>query len=352
MTRILVDICHPAHAHFFRVPIQIWIHQGHVVTVTSRNKDVAIEILDTLNIPHRSLGNPGRGPVGLAIELIRRNALLSTHIRRTRTDIATALGGTFAAQSAYLTRIPSVIFYDTEIASLQNRITYPLATRVVVPNCYDGWTPKDKTVRYQGYHELSYLHPSSFIPDRDIALEAGLDPARPTYLIRVVSWTANHDIGDHGMSLELLEAAIAQLSQAGKVIISSEATLPNRLDPLLYRGPATHLHHLMAFCAGYFGESATMASECAVLGVPAVYIAHSRRGYTDEQEAKYGLVRNVRSLDANALQAGIDWLLAHSAADCHPARQMLLTDSENVADFVAHQVLDAVSDRARERSKH
>jgi len=40
----------------------------------------------------------------------------------------------------------------------------------------------------------------------------------------------------------------------------------------------------MAYCRAFIGESATMASEAAVLGVPAVYAAETGRSYTDEQE--------------------------------------------------------------------
>ncbi|MBD9436881.1 DUF354 domain-containing protein [Pseudoxanthomonas sp. PXM03] len=343
MARILVDVCHPAHAHFFRAPLHLWTEQGHEVSVTSRNKDVAIEILDGLGIAHRSLGKAAGSPWGLAAELIRRNALLTAHIHSTKADIAVALGGTFAAQSAFVSRIPSVVFYDTEMASMQNRITYPLATRVVVPNCYSGWTPKGKTVRYPGYHELSYLDPRWFKPDRATALQAGLDEHRPTYLVRLVSWTANHDIGDRGLSPALMEAAIERLSAHGKVIVSSEAELPPHLKPFLYRGPALHMHHLMAFCTGYFGESATMASECAVLGVPAIYMANSRRGYTDEQESKYGLVKNIHSLDTESLQDGLTWLLGMRAEACREARDRMLRDCENVAVFVAQQVLSTLS---------
>src|SRR3546814_6820458 len=89
------------------------------------------------------------------------------------------------------------------------------------------------------------------------------------------------------------------------------------------------MHLLMAFCAGYFGESATMASECAVLGVPAVYMANSRRGYTDEQESKYGMVRNVRSLDSVSLEGGLDWLLGTRAKACMESRDRMLRDCEN-----------------------
>ena len=35
-----------------------------------------------------------------------------------------------------------------------------------------------------------------------------------------------------------------------------------------------------------------MASECAVLGTPAIFIDNEGRGYTDEQEYKYNLVFN------------------------------------------------------------
>jgi hypothetical protein len=36
-----------------------------------------------------------------------------------------------------------------------------------------------------------------------------------------------------------------------------------------------------------------MAAEAAVLGVPAVHVSTRRLGYTDELEARYGLVTNV-----------------------------------------------------------
>ena len=35
-----------------------------------------------------------------------------------------------------------------------------------------------------------------------------------------------------------------------------------------------------------------MSSEAAVLGVPAVFIATTGRGYTDDEERRYGLVRH------------------------------------------------------------
>lgn len=347
METILVDVCHPAHAHFFRHPIALWREQGCTVHVAARDKDVALPLMREFGIECTTLGRTGTGALSLMAELVRRDFALYRLARRVRAQAITAIGGIFAAHAAFAARIPSVVFYDTEIATMQNRLTYPLASVVAVPRCYRGWTPLSRTTRYAGYHELSYLHPDRFVPDRDRAVAAGVDPARPTYLVRLVAWTANHDFGDSGLSPDAVMALVERLGKNGHVVISSENPLPLELDALRFRGRVSDMHHLMAFCAGYFGESATMASECAVLGVPAVYAANSPRGYTDEQQSRYGLVHNVRELRSEALDAACDWLLAQDSDAIVEKRDALLAESVDVAEFVAQTVRLAVASGRR-----
>jgi predicted glycosyltransferase len=86
--------------------------------------------------------------------------------------------------------------------------------------------------------------------------------------------------------------AVKELSTCGQVFISSEGELPNELEKYRLQLDVTKIHSLMAFAALIFGESATMVSEGAVLGVPGVYIDPVGRGYTDEQEREYGIVFN------------------------------------------------------------
>jgi predicted glycosyltransferase len=341
MTSILVDICHPAHAHFFRHPISIWRDQGCIVHLTARDKDVALPLLHEFGLDCVTFGRTGRGALSLLNELVRRDLALLRHVKSVGAQVATAVGGIFAAHAAWAARIPSVVFYDTEIATLQNLLTYPIASVVAVPRCYSGWTPADSTVRYDGYHELSYLSPSRFTPDRARALAAGLSAERPTYLARTVSWTANHDFGDFGLPPDVVRYIVARLQALGEVVISSERTLPEELEPLRFKGRASDMHHLMAFCHGYFGESATMASECAVLGVPAVYAANSRRGYTDEQESRYGLVRYLPNHELQAISASLDWLAGRDRSRAILARERLLSESLDVATFIAETVVSA-----------
>jgi predicted glycosyltransferase len=233
-----------------------------------------------------------------------------------------------------MTRTPSLVFYDTENAKLQNAITYPFATRVIVPRCYRAWVPASH-LRYIGYHELSYLHPTRFIPSMEIAAKNGLDPQRDNFFVRTVSWQANHDVGESGWNERLLTELVAFLSIRGKVHISSEAHLPPQLATYAYGGKVREAHHVMAHCRLFVGESATMASESAVLGVPAIYAAKTGRGYTDEEESRYGLVTNIRKLEWGLLRAAIEQMLGKPLDYWRQQRTQLLADTIDVAAYVA-----------------
>jgi predicted glycosyltransferase len=336
---ILFDIGHPAHVHFFRNPIRLLQQKGHKITVTSRVKEFSVELLEEFNITHFPLSRSGNGGLfSLGVELIQRDFALFKIAKKEKIEIMAAIGGVNIAHVSRITGIPSLVFYDTENATLQNLITYPFASLVIVPRCYSAWLPKNRHLRYNGYHELSYLHPNYFKPDKNIAIENGLAETGNTFFIRLVSWKASHDIGEHGWSHNLLAQVVKKLSALGKVIISSESPLTGSLSEYAYQGKLSEVHHVLAHCRAFIGESATMASECAVLGVPAIYVAETGRGYTDEQETRYGLTRNIREIKWSNIDLAIDKFLEIPRCDWNSARLNLLNDTIDVAKFVANQI--------------
>ena len=338
--RILIEITHPAHVHFFRNPIRLLQEAGHEVRITSRDKDCTLDLLDRYGLEHRCLSKQAGG-IGMFWELIRRNWALIRQVREFRPDVMAGLGGISAAQVGWLLRIPSVVFYDTETARLQNALTYPFANRVVVPECYQAWVPKRKTTRYRGYHELSYLHPDHFQPDRQKALKAGLDPEQDTFLLRLVSWKASHDVGLKGWSPLLLEAVVHFLQARGKVVISSECELPQHVESLRYDGDPGEIHHLLAFCRACVGESATMASEAVVLGVPAVYVATESRGYVDEQASRYGMAVLPVSKEVGVVLDAIDTALSESIERFSRRHEELICETVQVVNLVVQEVIEA-----------
>ena len=65
--RVLFDIVHPAHVHFFKYLYADLVAEGHETLVIAREKDVTLALLDEYGIPYTSVGRSGRkGRVGQA----------------------------------------------------------------------------------------------------------------------------------------------------------------------------------------------------------------------------------------------------------------------------------------------
>jgi len=333
--RVLVEILHPAHVHFFKHAIAHWTARGDQVLVLSREKDVANELLEACAIPYESISRLGSSKASLLGEMLVRDARMWSRARKFRPDVLVGIMGVTIVQVGLLIGKPAVVFYDTENAKITNAFVYPLAHSVCTPECYSAKV-RGRHVTYPGYHELAYLHPRRFTPDREVVERSGVDPDAPYFIVRFVSWQASHDVGEAGFDLEQKRAMVAELTRHGRVLISSESPLPPDLEALRFRAPAHEMHHFIAFARMLIGESATMASEAAVLGVPAFYIADTGRGYTDEEEHRYGLVWNFKRQGAGQALEKIQELLARPtlAADMAAARERLLEERIDVTGWV------------------
>jgi predicted glycosyltransferase len=286
--RVLVEILHPAHVHFFKHAIAAWTRRGDEVLVLSREKDCTNDLLTACGIPFRSISSIGSRKWQLLPEMVVRDFRMVRAAREFRPDVLVGIMGVTIVQVGRLIRRPAVVCYDTENADLTNRFVYPLAHSVCTPTCYQA-PVRGRHVTYPGYHELAYLHPRRFQPDRKVVESLGIDPGRPFFILRYVSWQASHDLGEQGLGAGFKRKIVGLLARRGRVLITSEAPLPEDLAPYHFPLPPAPMHDVLAFSRLRVGESATMASEAAVLGVPALFISDTGRGYTDE-ERDYGLV--------------------------------------------------------------
>lgn len=344
--RIAVDITHPAHFHFFKHAIAEWQSQQHDVLILSRDKDLTLDLLDEAGLKHRCLSRVRKGMVGLGLELVQHSAGVYQAMRKHRTQVVAAIGGTFIVHPARLLGIPSLVFYDTENATLSNRITYPAATRIYTPRAYrDDLGAKHE--RYNGYQELAYLHPKRFTPDPAFLAVEGIQPGEAFTFVRLVSWGSHHDVHDYGV--QDVQNVVRRLEKYGRVLISSESPLPDNLKQYERKGRKSDVHHVMAFAQLLFGESATMASESAQLGVPAIFLSTSSRGYTDELERRYQMVANFngeQAIEAQALDCA-EAMLAEPASTFRERHQKMMNEQIDVSAFI----VQAVEDHARRNER-
>jgi len=165
-----------------------------------------------------------------------------------------------------------------------------MATEVITPECYTGRV-RGTHVTYPGYHELAYLHPNRFTPDPSKLASYNLDSDRPYVVLRLPSLLSSHDNREVDTPQETWLHWIEATSETHDVVISSERPLGAEFDEFRLDGPTTDVHHVLAFADLVMGESATMATEAAVLGTPAIIVGATSRGYVDDIERRYGLIR-------------------------------------------------------------
>lgn len=299
---IVFEVVHPADVLFFLRPIRTFLANGDKVTVASRHKDVATDLLDAFGIAHTPISTQGSGIAGLALELLQRDASLFSLARKLRPDLMIGFGGVAISHVGKLLGIPTLAVYDSENARLQTRLAWPFISHVIVPEDYTGDVPEGRTSRLFGTKDLSYFHPGAFQPDRGKAIASGLDPGRANVFVRIVRWGANHDLGKSGWTEAQLEQLVATLSPAAKLHVSSEGDPPAVLKPHLWSGDPAQVHHLLGHCDAYIGESCTMACEAVTLGVPALYSGTDFPGYT-EGLARRGLLTLVRPGERNGIGA-------------------------------------------------
>lgn len=334
--RLLFDVLHPAHVHFFRHLAEVTRDAGGEVLFTAREKDVTLELLRAYGLPHKVLSRIGGGFTGLARELATRTARLVQEVRAFRPTLMLGIMGPVIAPVGRLTRVPSWVFYDTETAKLTNRYVYRLCDRLYVPEAYRGATSR-RTIRYPGYHELAYLHPSRFQVDPSIREEAGLGADEPFAVVRIVSWEASHDLSDTGFTDPV--AFVEWLSQRIRVVVSGERGVPAPLRRFALQTPPDRIHHLLAEADLYIGEGATMAAEAAELGTPAVFVHTARLGYMLELEERFGLLWNTPS-QARAQGIASELLddLAATRERFASLRERMLRERIDVGAWMVEQV--------------
>lgn len=342
--RVLLDITHPADVHFYRRAIQHWLDNGDKVLVTSRNKGVILRLLADFDLPHTQVGEKARGgALGLAVELVERGLVLRRLVNEFKPDVATGFGGTFVAYACWGKNVPVVIFTDTE-AKLANAITMPLAHIIATPTSFEQ-DFGEKHIRFNGFKELAYTHPNIFTPDPKILAIEGLEVDEPFSILRLVSWQASHDI--HLTGIPDVQKVVDTLSQFGRVIISSESPLPTHLQEFEMKGAAKNMLHLQAFAHLLFGESGSMATECTMLGTPAIFYNPARLGSIRIQEEVYKMLftfhDTAHDLD-KALAKATDLLSdSHTQTLWQEKRHAMLADTIDMNAYI----IDLIEETAK-----
>ena len=275
--------------------------KGHEVKVVARATDTTLNLLNSYKFKYENHGKHRKNLFSKIVELIIRDYKLYKIAKEFQPDILTSVGSESMAHVSRLIRKPHIAFEDTEHAKLTIWLTNPFSDVICTPSCFKRDLGK-KQVRYNGYHELAYLHPKYFKPDPNVLDDLGFSKDDKFIIMRLIAWEATHDVRSRGFSKDFLEKAIKSLEEYGHVFITSEWKLNKNIEKYKIQIAPEKLHSALYYALLYFGEGGTTAVEAALLGTPSVHVeafktksgevvdATRIHGNFDELVNKYGML--------------------------------------------------------------
>jgi predicted glycosyltransferase len=334
--KIIVEMGHPGHVHHFKSMIWELEKRGYEIKICTTDKDIAVSLLDAYGFEYEILGiNRGGNLMSKIPMLVKSEYNMLKIARRFKPDLFISRGSPVSAHISRIFHKNHMSFNDTEHSKLLNVLSFPFCDAIVTPKCFKKDLGK-KQIRYKGYTELAYLHPNYFTPNSAVLDEIGLSKDDTFIILRFVSWSASHDIGQHGIQNKI--ELVRELEKYGRVLITSEGLLPKELEKYKIKVSPEKLHDLLYYASLYVGEGATTASECAVLGTHAIYVNTLRLGYTDEEEEKYNLVYNFsaeKTMEKQAFDKALELLKNNNLREeGKRKREKLLNDKIDVTAFM------------------
>jgi len=335
---ILIDIGHPAHVHLFRNLHLRLTEKGHTIIVTVKNIPSAIALLNFYEIKYLNLGDK---PSGL-IKKIFKQFFFSRQITRLakKDKIDLGLGVSVSvAHAGLLSQMKTIVFDDDDFRAtpVYALAAHTIADQVLVPGCSKTLKLK-KIVRYQGYHELAYLHPNIFKPECGVLKNLNVDISDKYFILRFNAFKAHHDIGKKGLSKSNKIELIHKLEKHGRVFISSEAKLEKDFLKYQLRSAPEKIHSILSYATMLISDSQTMSSEAAMLGTPSLRMNSfvGRISYLEEQEHRYQLTFGFKPEQASQMFSKIDELLKmpNLKEEWQARRMKMLSEKIDVTSFM------------------
>lgn len=333
--RILFNIGHPAQVHLFKNLIWILEEKGHKCKITTIDKDISLQLLRTYGFDYEIVGSSKSSLFSKATELVKIEYKLYHIIKSFKPDILVGgVGNAYVAHVGKLSKVPSIIFDDTEHAKISHFLMDPFADVICTPSCFMKNIGMNQ-IRYNGYKELAYLHPNYFKPNPNALDEVGISKDDKYTIIRLISWQADHDIGQKGIQNKI--GFVQELQKYGRVLITAEGEMDKKLEKYRIKVSPEKMHDLLYYASLFIGEGATMTTESAILGTPSIYISSlvGTMGNLVELEERYGLILNY-NYSNRALNKAIELLQDNHLKNIWKNKQaVLLREKIDVTAFMA-----------------
>lgn len=337
--RFLFYMGHPAHYHNISHVSAALQEKGHEIVWVARDKDVLFNLIERspfkIILIKENRKNNSKSSLIFSILLREIRMIIICIFNRPDALIGTDIVITHVGK---LLRIPSIILNEDDAKEVPflAKFGFKYSDVTLSPFSCDIKPYHRNKVEYNGYHELAYLHPKYFVPDRK-KIEHLFNGCEKYFIIRFAKLVAHHDVGKTGISKEVTLEIIKALSPFGKIYITSEGSLDPEFEPFRINISPLDIHHALYFADIYIGDSQTMAAEAAVLGTPSIRFNDfvGKLGYLEELEHTYHLTYGIKTIEPERLIEKIKEVVKDPLAKTKWAerRKKMLDSNIDVAAF-------------------
>ena len=340
---ILIQLSHPAHFHLYKNVARNLMDDGHKVFILIKTKDILEDLLKQSGLPYYNILKEAhrKSKLGIFWDMLVRDWRMWRFVRNNKIDLLT--GSTVeVAQVGWLTRKYRVNTGedDMDVVPLFPKMAGPFMGTILSPRVCNNYRLEPCSVKYESYHELAYLHPNHFVADKSV-VERYFTADTPYFIMRFSSLNAYHDGGIKGINSEIAQRLVDILKPHGRIYITSERELEPQFEQYRIKINTLDMHHVMAFCSLYVGDSQTMAAEAGVLGVPFVRYNDfvGRIGYLNELENVYQLGFGIKASEegsAEKMYKTVETLLSmpNLKEEWQNRRQKMLAEKIDYAQFL------------------
>ncbi|SVD75227.1 uncharacterized protein METZ01_LOCUS428081, partial [marine metagenome] len=186
-------------------------------------------------------------------------------------------------------------------------LSKPFVTKIIKPSSLSFEIDK-RAVFHSSYHELAYLHPNNFNPNKKILQKYNLKEKQYA-IIRLSALSAYHDVSAIGLTNQLLDG-IKNILNEYVIVETIENSKDQMIDPW-------DIHDILAFSKMLVSDSQTMTIEASVLGIPSVRINSffGKSSVIEELENKYKLAVGFLPHEEDKILNVVDSILADPQTD-------------------------------------
>jgi hypothetical protein len=295
--KILFEVTHPKHFHQFK-NLALSLEANNEVLFLARKKDVVIDLLKVSSfnfIEYDLFGKTIFEKVKITLKVLIKYYKV---INEYKPDIVLSRSSPYSTLLSIISPFKTVIFPDSEGVMLTSHFVAPLSDYVISPLNYEKNYGK-KHYRLNGLFEETYLSNKYFSPDRTVLKKLNLNLKERFFLLRFVGWNANHDVNQYGFNIDQKRQLVNSLKNYGRIFISSENALEDEFEQYRISIHPKDIHHFLYFTSLYAGDSQSMATEAALLGVPSLrfnsFVGEKDMSNFKLLEQEYKLLYNFKS---------------------------------------------------------